>query len=66
MQTTDKLGLSGAEAATRLRQHGPNALAQLPPIPLWRRFVNFLRPKLYRGRTKLHELLVFFAVLGRF
>lgn len=25
---------------------------------------NFLRPKLIRGRTKLHELLVFFAVLG--
>lgn len=25
---------------------------------------NFLRPKLIRGRTKLHELFVFFAVLG--
>jgi predicted PurR-regulated permease PerM len=25
---------------------------------------NFLRPKLVGGRTKLHELLIFFAVLG--
>jgi predicted PurR-regulated permease PerM len=25
---------------------------------------NFLRPKLMRQYTKLHELLVFFAVLG--
>ena len=25
---------------------------------------NFLRPKLIRGRTRLHELFVFFAVLG--
>ena len=38
-------------------------------LTLWGLFVistidNFLRPKLIRGRTKLHELLVFFAVLG--
>lgn len=25
---------------------------------------NFVRPKLIRGRTKLHELLVFFSVIG--
>lgn len=25
---------------------------------------NFLRPKLIKGRTKLHELLVFFSVIG--
>jgi predicted PurR-regulated permease PerM len=25
---------------------------------------NFLRPKLVGSRTKLHELLIFFAVLG--
>jgi predicted PurR-regulated permease PerM len=25
---------------------------------------NFLRPKLVGGRTRLHELLIFFAVLG--
>ena len=36
---------------------------------LWGVFVistidNFVRPKLIRGRTKLHELFVFFAVLG--
>ena len=48
MPTTAQLGLSGAEAATRLRQHGPNVLPQLPPVPLWRRFVDqFRSPLIY-------------------
>jgi len=36
---------------------------------LWGTFIvstvdNFLRPRLIRGQTKLHELFVFFSVLG--
>ncbi len=32
-------GLTSTEAAARLRQFGPNALAAEPPPPAWRRFV---------------------------
>lgn len=32
-------GLSGAEAQTRLAQHGPNALPEVPPVPRWRVFL---------------------------
>ena len=41
-------GLSSAEAAARLRQHGPNVLPQAPPVPLWRRVVaQFRSPLIY-------------------
>lgn len=33
-----RTGLSQSEAAERLKQHGPNALPEAPPDPLWRRF----------------------------
>jgi Ca2+-transporting ATPase len=41
-------GLSTAEAAARLAQHGPNALPEQPPEPLWRRFLRqFASPLIY-------------------
>jgi Ca2+-transporting ATPase len=41
-------GLSNAEAQARLRQHGPNALPEKPPTPLWRRFFRqFQSPLIY-------------------
>jgi len=41
-------GLSDAEAQARLGQHGPNALPERPPTPLWRRFVQqFQSPLIY-------------------
>jgi Ca2+-transporting ATPase len=41
-------GLTAAEAAARLRQHGPNALPERPPEPLGRRFVRqFASPLIY-------------------
>ena len=33
------LGLTAAEAATRLERYGPNELTADPPIPAWRRFL---------------------------
>jgi len=33
-------GLSGAEAAELLRQHGPNQLVEKKPKPLWRRYLE--------------------------
>jgi Ca2+-transporting ATPase len=42
------LGLSTAEAVARLRQHGPNVLPEVPPVSLWRRFVDqFRSPLIY-------------------
>ena len=41
-------GLSNAEAQGRLQQHGPNALPEKPPTPLWRRFARqFQSPLIY-------------------
>jgi Ca2+-transporting ATPase len=41
-------GLSSAEAAERLRRHGPNALPEVPPEPVWRRFLRqFKSPLIY-------------------
>jgi len=46
-EVTDR-GLSSAEAVARLRQHGPNVLPEVPPVSLWRRFVNqFRSPLIY-------------------
>jgi Ca2+-transporting ATPase len=41
-------GLSTADAAARLAQHGPNALPTPPPDPLWRKFLRqFASPLIY-------------------
>jgi Ca2+-transporting ATPase len=41
-------GLSNEEAQARLRGHGPNALPEKPPTPLWRRFARqFRSPLIY-------------------
>ncbi|GGN00582.1 haloacid dehalogenase [Thermus composti] len=41
-------GLSSEEAQRLLRQHGPNALPEKPPEPLWRRFLRqFQSPLIY-------------------
>jgi Ca2+-transporting ATPase len=41
-------GLSSDEALRRLAEHGPNALPEAPPAPLWRRFLaQFQSPLLY-------------------
>src|SRR6266511_2319976 len=41
-------GLSNEAAQARLRQYGPNALPERPPIPLWRRFARqFQSPLIY-------------------
>src|SRR5512144_2456839 len=43
-----KSGLSNLEAEARLRQYGPNALPEAPPISLWRRlFEQFRSPLIY-------------------
>lgn len=39
-------GLTTAEAARLLAEHGPNALPESPPIPMWRRFARQLRSPL--------------------
>jgi len=36
-------GLNAAEAASRLLQHGPNRLAEKPPRPAWRKFLDQFR-----------------------
>ncbi len=41
-------GLSNEAAQARLRLHGPNALPERPPTPLWRRFARqFQSPLIY-------------------
>jgi hypothetical protein len=41
-------GLSNEAPAARLRRHGPNALPERPPTPLWRRFARqFQSPLIY-------------------
>jgi P-type Ca2+ transporter type 2C len=49
MQSEIKLrGLANDEAATRLQQHGPNALPEKPPTPLLTRFLRqFQSPLIY-------------------
>src|SRR5215468_8386401 len=42
------IGLSSDEAAARLREHGPNVLPEMPPVPWWWRFVDqFRSPLIY-------------------
>ena len=36
-------GLSSAQAAQRLAEHGPNRLAEKPPRPAWRKFLDQFR-----------------------
>src|SRR6476659_5156432 len=46
--TMSELGLSTAEAQTRLKRHGPNVLPMKPPESLWRRFIEqFRSPLIY-------------------
>ena len=46
--STTHRGLSSAEARARLQQHGPNALPESRPTPLWRRlFQQFQSPLIY-------------------
>lgn len=46
--TTNTSGLTSTEAQARLQQHGPNALPEKPPTPLWRAFVRqFQSPLIY-------------------
>lgn len=53
-------GLSESEARRRLRTHGPNALPEKRPEPLWRRFLHqFKSPLIY---ILLFALVVDFAV----
>lgn len=41
-------GISNAAAQALLQQHGPNALPEQPPTPLWRRFARqFQSPLIY-------------------
>ncbi len=44
--TADPEGLGSAEADRLLRQHGPNALTELPRRPVWRRAARSLREPL--------------------
>ncbi|HEY5374322.1 MAG TPA: cation-transporting P-type ATPase [Polyangiaceae bacterium] len=42
-------GLTATEALRLLREHGPNALPEVTPTPLWLRFVRqFLNPLISR------------------
>ncbi len=46
--TDPQQGLSDTEAARRLADHGPNALPEAPPRPLWRTFARqFQSPLIY-------------------
>ncbi len=40
LRVTTSAGLSDAEAARRLEQHGANRLAEKPPRPAWRKFTD--------------------------
>jgi Ca2+-transporting ATPase len=40
LQVDPATGLTAAEAAQRLQKHGPNALAEAEPEPVWRRFLK--------------------------
>ncbi|NLG59315.1 MAG: HAD-IC family P-type ATPase, partial [Gammaproteobacteria bacterium] len=44
--TNPETGLDSAEAARRLRIHGPNELAARPPVPAWKRFLAQFRDPL--------------------
>ncbi len=44
--TRTAAGLSSDEALQRLAEHGPNALPEKPPPPLWRRFLDQFRSAL--------------------
>src|SRR5262245_49060725 len=46
--TAHATGLTTAEAAHLLREHGPNELPRARPLPLWRRFARqFRSPLIY-------------------
>ena len=59
--TDVSVGLSAAEAARRLAEHGPNKLADPPTRPRWRRFVDQFRSLLV---GVLAGAAVLAAVLG--
>ena len=44
LDVSSTAGLSEAEAAERLRRHGPNRLSERPGKPAWRRFAEQLKP----------------------
>jgi magnesium-transporting ATPase (P-type) len=69
--------LSNLKVCQLRRQYGPNNIQSIRPLPAWRLLVdqcasivialfgdNLLRPRLIKNQTKLHELFVFFSVLG--
>lgn len=61
-------GLSSAEAARRLAQDGPNALASAPPVPAWKRFLaQFQDPLVYLLLAAVGITLVAWAMeeIGR-
>lgn len=48
LESDEQAGLSGAEAARRLEEYGPNELLQKPPVPLWRKILKqFQDPLVY-------------------
>ena len=51
-----KAGLSNSEAEARLREYGPNALPEAPPVSVWRRLLEQFRSPL------IYILLVALAV----
>ena len=58
-------GLSSAEAARRLAQDGPNALASAPPVPAWKRFLaQFQDPLVYLLLAAVGITLVAWAMEG--
>lgn len=64
--TDAEAGLSAAEAARRLAEHGPNALSAAPPIPKWRRMLaQFQDPLIYLLLAAIVIALVAWAIEGR-
>ena len=48
LECDTRLGLTEAEAARRLKAHGPNALPEAPPPPWWRSLLRqFASPLIY-------------------
>jgi Ca2+-transporting ATPase len=58
-------GLSAAEAARRLQQHGANELAVEPPVPAWKRFAaQFRDPLIYLLIVAIAISVIAWAVEG--
>jgi len=58
-------GLSSEEAQARLKEYGPNALPEKPPVTLWQRFISqFRSPLIYILLSALLVDLIIWFIEG--